>query len=136
MNQAMARPPGAYLRPMTMHVDLVLTLLTSQAEGWCAHGVAIGAGSNPASALEQLETEGLRQARDLALKLKDGPPGEHRWAFVIEDIRITGGPAGCGEDERWLAYGTLSSWGRAPGSAGRWDAPHDGGPAARSAISP
>ena len=119
-----------------MSVDPTLILQTGRAEGWCAHGVAIGTGASPASALEQLETDGLRQARDLALNLEAGPPGEHRWAFVIEDIRITGGPAGCTEDERWLAYGSLSSWGHWPWSAGRWDTPHDGGPASRPAICP
>jgi hypothetical protein len=131
MNRIAAQAPGAYRRRMTMHVALALTLQTGPAEGWCTHGVAIGTGASPASALEELETEGLRRARDLALELEDGPPGEHRWAFVIEDVRIAAGPAGSSEDERWLAYGTLASWGRVPGAAGRWDAPHDGGPAAR-----
>ena len=115
---------------------LWLALQNGQAEGWCTHGVAIGTGASPAIALEELETEVLRRARDLALKLGDGPPGDHQWAFVIEDVRIAAGPAGGAANEQWLAYGTLSSWGHAPGSAGRWDAPHDGGPAARPAMSP
>ena len=118
-----------------MHVELTLSLQTGPAEGWCRHCVAIGTGASPAGALEDLETEGHRQARDLALKLEEGPAGDHRWAFVIEDVRLNAGPAGCAADEQWLAYGSLSSWGHTPWSAGRWDAPHDGGPAARSAIS-
>ena len=121
---------------MTMHVALALTLQTVRAEGWCVHGVAVGTGASPAGALEQLETEGLRLARDLALKLDEGPPGDYRWAFAIEDVRITAGPAGCAEGERWLAYGSLSSWGHSPWSAARWDRPHDGGPVSRPATSP
>lgn len=121
---------------MTMHVALELTLQTGRAEGWCVHCVVAGTGSSPETALEQLETEGHRQVRDLTLKLPEGPPGDHRWSFVIEDVRIIAGPPGGARDERWLAYGSLSSWWHSPWSAGRWDRSHDGGPAARKAISP
>jgi len=101
-------------------------LQTSRSEGWFVHGLAIGAGTGLDSAVMELETEAERHARDLARELEDGGQSDAEWAFRVQDVRITGGPAGCAPDEAWVAYGTLTSRGRTPWSADRSGIPGDG----------
>jgi len=137
MNQATARPPGAYLRPMTMHVDLVLTLLTrryghamrkvtvaplvlrttSDPEGVCAHGVMVGTGPKPETALENLATEAGRQAEQLAAEVAAAETGlgDGTWSFHVIGVRLTAGPG----PEPWAATGTLVTPGEDPWS-GSW----------------
>jgi hypothetical protein len=70
-------------------------LRTSRGDGWFVHGLAIGAGTGLDSAVMELETEAERHARELARELEDSGPSDAEWAFRVEDVRITGGPAGC-----------------------------------------
>jgi hypothetical protein len=96
-----------------------LVLQTTRSEGWYVHGLAIGAGTSLDSSVMELETEAQRHAEELARDLgRDGQP-DAEWHFRVEDVRITAGPAGCAPDETWVAYGTLTSWGQTPWSAGR-----------------
>jgi hypothetical protein len=68
---------------------------------------ALGTGLD--SAVTELETEAERHAGELARELEDGGPPDAQWAFRVEDVRITGGPADCAPSEAWVAYGTLTS---------------------------
>ena len=105
-----------------------MILRTSRGDDWFVHGLAISAGTGIDSAVMELETEAERHARKLARELEDSGPSDAEWVFRVEDVRITGVPAGCAPNEAWVAYGTLTSWGRTPWSAGRWEYPRRRGP--------
>jgi hypothetical protein len=84
---------------------------TSDPEGVCAHGVMVGTGPIPETALENLATEAERQAEQLAAEVAAAETclGDVTWSFHVIGVRLTAGPG----PEPWAALGTLVSAGEA-----------------------
>lgn len=87
---------------------------TRDPEGVWAHGVVVGAGPIPETALENLAIEAERQAEQLAAEAAatESGLGDVTWAFHVIDVRLTAGPG----PEPWAAIGTLVSAGEDPWS--------------------
>ena len=90
---------------------------TSDPEGVCAHGVVVGTGPIPETALENLATEAERQAGQLAAEVAAAETGlgDVTWSFHVIGVRLTAGPG----PEPWAAIGTLVTPGEDPWS-GSW----------------
>jgi hypothetical protein len=90
---------------------------TSDPEGACAHGVVVGTGPIPETALENLAAEAERQAEQFAVEVAaaESGLGDVTWSFHVIGVRLTAGPG----PEPWAAIGTLVTPGEDPWS-GSW----------------
>jgi hypothetical protein len=105
MNPAGPRITGRYghAMPKVTVAPLVLRT-TSDPGGVGAHGVVVGTGPIPETALENLATEAERQAEQLATEVAAAETGlgDVTWSFHVIGVRLTAGPG----PEPWAAIGT------------------------------
>src|SRR4051794_35916 len=95
MNRGRVGSLGRYghAMPKVTVAPLVLRT-TSDPEGVCEHGVVVGTGPIPETALENLSTEAERQAEQLAAEAAAAGTGlgDVTWSFHVIGVRLTAGP--------------------------------------------
>jgi len=98
-------------------VARIVVRTTSEPAGVYPHGIVLGTGAAPESALEDLATEAERRAGQLAEEAAAAETalGDRVWQFHVTGVRLTAGPG----PEPWAAVGTLVTPGEDPW-AGSW----------------